>query len=523
MLCLALLLAAAGGDEPGRPPGRYVIRGATVHDGTGAAGRVADVAIAAGRVTGVGTVEVAAGTTVIDGTGLVVCPGFIDLHTHCDGGLQTAAGRANANYVRQGCTTVVTGNCGSGPTDAGKYLAKLTAGGVGTNVAHLAPHNSIREAVLGNADRAPTADELAKMQALVEAAMRAGTWGLSTGLIYTPGTYAKTEEIAALATAAGRHGGLYASHIRDEGGGLLAAVEEALRIGKEGGCRVHVSHIKASGKAAWGRAGDAVRLIEAARAKGQKVTADQYPYTASSTSLKATLIPTRWRTGTDAEYVARLKEAETGPKVRADIERALTARDGGKAVQIARYAKNKAWQGKTLAAIAAAEGKPAADIVMQIETTGGAGVVNFGMSEEDVRVYMRRPWVATASDGSVQTGGDTVPHPRSYGTFPRKVGRYALADGVVTLEQAVRSGSGLPADILGLADRGYLKPGQAADLLVFDPKAYTDTATYDRPHQYPTGVRWVFVNGTPAVADGRHDPAALAGRVLRCGGGERGR
>jgi N-acyl-D-aspartate/D-glutamate deacylase len=353
------------------------------------------------------------------------------------------------------------------------------------------------------------------MQELVAKAMAAGTFGLSTGLIYTPGTYAKTDELAALAAVAGKAGGLYASHIRDEGAGLLTAIEEAIAIGKGGNCRVHVSHIKASGKASWGRSADAVRLIEAARAAGQQVTADQYPYIASSTSLKATLVPARWRTGTDAEYVARLKDSETGPKVRADIERSLKARDGGAAVQIARYSKQKAWQGKTLAAIAAAEGKPAADVVMQIETSGGAGVVNFGMSEEDVRVFMRRPWVATASDGSVHSPGDTVPHPRSYGTFPRKLGRYALGDGVVPVEAAVRSGTGLPADILRLTDRGYLKPWFAADVLVFDPKEYRDTATYDKPHQYPTGVRWVFVNGRPAVADGKHAAEVLAGQVLR--------
>lgn len=507
MLLLAFALA-----QPALPPG-YVIRGATVYDGTGRPGVVADLVIVSGKLA----TESPRGAVVIDGTGLAVCPGFIDLHTHCDNGLQTRTGRANSNYVRQGCTTVVTGNCGSGPTDAAKYFSTLTASGTGTNVAHLAPHNSIRQSVMGNADRPPTAEELVKMQELVGKAMAAGTFGLSTGLIYTPGTYAKTEEIIALAGVVGKAGGLYASHIRDESGGLLTAVEEAIRIGKLGGCRVHVSHIKASGKSAWGQSNDAVRLIEAAQAVGQKVTADQYPYTASSTALKATLVPTRWRTGTEAEYVARLKDPTTGPKVRADVERALKARNDGAAVQIARYSKRKDWQGKTLAAIAKAEGKLAVDIVMEIETNGGAGVVNFSMNEEDVRVYMRRPWVATASDGSVHSPNDTVPHPRSYGTFPRKISRYAFGDGVVSLEAAIRSGTGLPADILGLSDRGYLKPGQAADVLVFDPKEYRDTATYDKPHQYPTGVRWVFVNGRPAVVDGKYDSTVLAGKVLRHG------
>src|SRR5581483_9049424 len=384
---------------------------------------------------------------------------------------------------------VVTGNCGTGPVDAGAWFKKLEAGGIGTNVIHLAPHNSIRQQVMGNENRAPTSDEQRKMEELVEKAMADGTFGLSTGLIYNPGTYAQTEEIIGLAKAAARHGGLYASHIRNEGGGLLTAIEEALRVGRESGCRVHISHIKASGKEAWGASSRAVGLIEAAQKKGQKVTADQYPYIASSTSLRATLVPAKYREGSPKEYVARLDDPQTGPRIRADVEKALAGRDGGRRTQVAE-----------------AEGKEPIDVVLEIERNGGAQVVNFGMSEEDVRVYMKRPWVATASDGGVQTPGDTVPHPRSYGTFPRKIGRYAIEDGVISLEQAVRSSTGLPADILHLTDRGYLKPGAFADVVVFDPKAFRDTATFDKPHQYAAGVKWVFVNGTPVVADGAHDP-----------------
>lgn len=492
-------------------PKPVYIRGATVVDGTGKPGYVGNVAIRDGRIEAVGKADPGPDALVIDGKGLVVCPGFIDLHTHCDSGLQSATGKGNKNYVTQGCTTVVTGNCGSGPVDVGTYFAKLEKGGVGTNVIHLATHNNIRERVMGNSNRRPTDDEQRKMEELVDKAMADGAWGLSTGLIYNPGTYAKTEEIIGLAKAAGKHGGLYASHIRDEGGGLLTSIEEAIRIGAEGGCPVHVSHIKASGKSAWGTSARAVAVIEAARAKGQTVTADQYPYTASSTSLKATVVPTRYREGTSKEYVARLDD----PKLRADLTRALASRDGGSAIRIARYSKNPKWQGKSVADIAKGEGKEPVDVVLEIEKNGGAQVVNFGMSEEDVRVFMKQPWVATASDGGVQSPGDTVPHPRSYGTFPRKVGRYAVEDGVISLEQAVRSGTGLPADILKLADRGYLKPGIRADVVVFDPTAYRDTATYDKPHQYAAGVKWVFVNGRAAVADGTHQPDVLAGQVLR--------
>jgi len=349
----------------------------------------------------------------------------------------------------------------------------------------------------------------------VAKAMDDGAVGLATGLIYNPGTYARTEEIVALAKVAGKHGGLYASHIRNEGGGLLDAIDEAIRIGREAGCRVHISHIKASGKSAWGMSARAVGVVEDARKKGMKVTADQYPYIASSTSLRATVVPSKYREGSQKDFLARLDDPTTGPRIKMDIAAALDGREGGKRIQIAGYAKTRSWQGKRISDIADAEGKTPLDIVLEIERNGGAGIVSFGMSEEDVRVYMKRPWVATASDGSTHLPGNTVPHPRSYGTFPRKIGRYAIEDKLVTLEHAIRSASGLPADILELKDRGYLKPGYAADVVVFDPQTFRDTATFDKPHQYATGVKWVFVNGRAEVADGQFRDGVLGGKVLR--------
>jgi N-acyl-D-amino-acid deacylase len=512
----ALVLAApAPAAEPKVPDTNVVFRNATLYDGSGKPGVKGDLHIKGDRIVAVGAVGKVEGAKEIDAARLVICPGFIDLHTHCDSGLTGKTGRANKNYVTQGCTTAVTGNCGSGPVDVAKFFATLDENGVGTNVIHQAPHNSIRAQVMGNSNRPPTADELAKMEGLVEKAMTDGAWGLSTGLIYNPGTYAKTEEIIALAKVAARYGGLYASHIRNEGTGLLDAIEEAIRIGAESGCRVHVSHIKASGRAAWGKSSDAIALIETARKKGLKVTADQYPYIASSTSLRATLVPAKYREGSQKEFVARLDDPVTGPQMKKDIEAALGGRSGGKAIQIARYAPKPAWQGKRIADIAEAEGKEPIDVVLEIERNGGAQVVNFGMSEEDVRVYMRQPWVATASDGGVQTPGPTVPHPRSYGTFPRKIGYYAIQEKLIPVEQAIRSSTGLPADILELADRGYLRPGYFADVVVFDPQTYRDTATFDRPHQYAAGVKWVFVNGHPAVEDGAFKDGVLGGRALR--------
>ena len=244
------------------------------------------------------------------------------------------------------------------------------------------------------------------------------------------------------------------------------------------------------------------------------MTADQYPYIASSTSLRATLVPTKYREGTDKEFVARLDDPKTGPQIKADVEKAIGGADGANRIQIARYAPNPKWQGKTVAAIAEAEKKEPIDIVLEIERNGGAQIVNFGMSEDDVRIYMKQSWVATASDGGVQTPGATVPHPRSYGTFPRKIGFYAIEEKLIPVEAAIRSATGLPADILKLTDRGYLKPGYFADVVVFDPKTFRDTATFEKPHQYAAGVRWVLVNGHAAISDGTYSEA-LGGRVLR--------
>jgi N-acyl-D-amino-acid deacylase len=491
------------------------LKNGTIYDGSGSPGVVGDVLIRRDRIVAVGKVQPAADATVINCTGLVICPGFIDLHTHCDSGIVGKSTRANKNYVTQGVTTIVTGNCGSGPIDAKKYYDTIDQQGAGTNVAHQVPHNDVREKAMGNANRKPTDAEMKVMIELTEQAMKDGCWGLSTGLIYTPGTYARIEELIALSKVSARYHGHYASHIRNEGGALLDAIQEAITIGEKSGCPVHVSHIKASGKVAAGRSIQAIALIDAARTKGQKVTADQYPYIASSTSLKATLISNRYRDGTTAEYIARFDDPVVGPKLRHDIETSLVERDDGQLIQIARYAKNKAWQGKRISQIATGEMKSATDIVIEIEKNGGAQVVNFGMTEDDVKIYMRQPWVATASDGGVQSPGDTVPHPRSYGTFSRKIGRYSLEDGVIPVERAIRQSSGLPADILRLTDRGYLKPDFFADVVVLDPKKFRDTATYEKPHQYSAGLHSVFVNGKAEVANGDHQPTVFGGKALR--------
>jgi N-acyl-D-aspartate/D-glutamate deacylase len=514
LACLCLLpTAPASGPQDGIRAD-VVIRGATIHDGTGGPGRVGDLAIAGDRIVAVGDFQVIGSPRVIDGKGLVIAPGFIDLHTHSDVQLTQPEKNANLCYLKQGVTTVVTGNCGFGPVDVAGQFAKLEKGGVGSNVLHLVPHNALRERVMKNANRAPTDDELAAMERLVEQGVRDGAWGLSTGLIYNPGTYAKTDELVALAKAAARHGGLYASHIRDEGTGVLAAIEEAIRIARLTGMRVHISHIKVSGWRVWGKAADVIALVRRARREGLPVSADQYPYTASSTSLTATVIPARYREGTAKDLIARLDDPESGPKMRQTIGELLEGRKGGKSLRIAAYKPRPEWQGKDLETIAKQEKKSALDIVIEITRGGGAAIVNFGMSEEDVRLFMKQDFVATASDGSSQVPSKTVPHPRSYGCFARKIGKYAIEDKVIPLEQAIRSASGLPADILKLPERGYLKKGYYADVVVFDPQTYRDKATYDQPHQYATGVRYLFVNGRVVIDRGEFQNV-LAGRVLR--------
>ncbi len=419
------------------------------------------MAVRGDRIVAIGSFEAEPGARVIDASGLIVAPGFIDLHTHSDEGIARPRTRLNANYLTQGVTTIVTGNCGGGVLDVARYFAAIDAHGAGTNVIHLVPHGDVRSAILDHASRAPSPAELDRMKQLVERGMQAGAWGLSSGLTYVPSRYADTAELIELAKVVRRHGGIYASHIRDEGAGLLAAVDEAIAVGRGAKVPVHISHLKASGKPYWGTVRGALERIAAARAAGLSVSADQYPYIASSTRLAAMVVP-HWAARVDGHEFARLAADPTrGPELRREIARELDERDGGASIRIARYEPHPEWAGLDLVAIAQRAGTTPLEVVLDIQRHGGAQAISFGMSEDDVREVMRHAFVATASDGSTHLPGrGDRPHPRGYGTFPRKI-RYALDEKVLSLEQAIRSCSGWPAEVFGLADRGIIRAARS--------------------------------------------------------------
>ncbi|NUQ64032.1 MAG: D-aminoacylase [Pirellulales bacterium] len=508
---VVLLVPVALGGEP-EIKADVLLRGGSVLDGSGGEATVADVAIRKGKIVAVGKLDATSAGRVIDCSGMIVAPGFIDLHTHCDP-VGPLAMRRNLNYLRQGCTTVVSGNCGDGTMDIAAYFARLEREGAGTNVILLVPHGSVRARAMGGDNRPPTASELQRMQALVERGMREGAWGISTGLIYPPGMFAQADELVALAKVVARHDGLYVSHIRNEADGLLGALQEAIQIGREAGLPVHISHLKAVGPANWGSLRKAASMIEKARAEGLTVTADQYPYIATSTNLAAVLLPATELPGGLKDFNRRMRDdAEYQQAVRRLVLRRM--KDNPRIV-IASCDKHPEWNGKSLDDIAAQLKTDVAGAALAVQMDGGASVVRFVLSEDDVRLGMTFPWVATGSDGNTHVPQPGIrPHPRSFGTFPRKIGFYARREKVLNLAQAVRSATGLPADIVKLTDRGYLRAGYVADIVVFDPEAFVDRATFEDPQQYSPGVRWLFLAGQSAVTDGQV-AESLYGHPLR--------
>ena len=482
-----------------------LIRGGSVYDGTGGAPRLADIGILGDRIVFIGDAPVGAVPgRVIDARGLVVAPGFIDPHTHTDEDARHPLRRTLVPFLAQGVTTVVIGNDGGGPFEVAAARQRLSAG-LGVNAVFLVGHGTIRRQVMGMADRAPTAVELDSMRTLVAKGMQEGAFGLSTGLYYAPGSYATTEEVIELAKIAGRAGGYYDSHIRDESSytiGLLGAVDEVLRIGREAAIPVHFAHIKALGVDVWGKSDEVVARILAARAAGLRVTADQYPYTASGTSVGQALLP-RWaEAGGHDSLLRRIGDQPTRAKLVKEMTENLRRRGGASSLLVT----EGRWKGQRLAAIATAMKVDSITAALDIIKAGDAGVASFNMNETDIDRFMAQSFVVTGSDGS---GG----HPRKYGTFPRKIRRYALDRGVISLTRAVQASSGQTAQILGLTGRGTLAVGNYADIAVFDSTTIEDRSTYEAPELVATGIRYVLVNGRVAIDAGKPTPV-LGGRAL---------
>ena len=488
-----------------------LIRNGRVLDGSGNPWIRTDIGIRGDRIVAMGQLSKATAAVIVDAANRFVAPGFMDVHSHALEGLSRAELRDGRPLIAQGVTLIVGNPDGGGSTDLKRQGGGLEAdGGVGVNVALVIGHASVRDAVLPNARREPTPEELEKMRALVRQAVSDGAFGLSSGLFYVPGRLSKTEEVIALAREAG---GVYTSHVRDEGDydyGLIASVDEVIRIAREAGVRGVVSHVKALGPDNWGKSKTIVEHIDAARAKGIEVFADQYPYEASSTSLLAATMP--------GETNASIKEAMSGEESRkvflGRVRENVRRRGGPRSIVIASGRGAPDAAGKNLEEIAKTRGISPEQAAVEIVMNGGASIVSFNMSEQDIETLMRQPWTMASSDGGLSLPGPSRPHPRGNGAFARRLARYVRERGVLTLEQAVRGMTSLPAQIFGFVDRGVLRVGAFADVVVFDPAKIVEKATYQDPHQIAEGMDWVLVNGQVAKRDGQYT-SVRAGRVLR--------
>jgi N-acyl-D-amino-acid deacylase len=494
-----------------------LILGGTVVDGTGSRGVRADVGVKDGTIARVGTLRGDTAAQTIDATGRVVAPGFIDVHTHAD---DPADSPLLENFIRMGVTSVVAGNCGSSSASIASELEAIRRGGVSVNFATLVGHNTVREAVLGTAQRAPTAEELARMKALVAKAMEEGAVGFSTGLQYVPGSYAERGEIVELAEVAGRAGGIYASHMRNEGTRVAEAVAETIAVGEAARCPVQISHLKIDSPSRWGTSAALLDMVTAARRRGVDVRADQYAYTAGASSLSIRF--PGWALEGGREKIAeRLNDPATWERIEGEVKSLLAERgftDLSWAV-IAMYRDDPSLNGLSIKQ-AAARLLGRDDVEAQLETArrmlarSNPQMVYHFMSEDDVRRIMKDPDVMVASDSGVLTPGQGAPHPRGYGNNARVLGHYVRDTGTLTLEDAVRKMTSLPARQFGFARRGELRAGFAADIVVFDPRAVADVATFDKPHQYAVGFGDVLVNGVPVIRTGVIT-GAKPGQVLR--------
>jgi len=494
-----------------------VIRNTRLVDGSGNPWYRADIAVRGDRIAAIGNLKDWHGLKEIDAKGQMAAPGFIDVHTHIEG--EEAENPQATNFIYDGVTSVITGNCGSSTTEIEKYYAWLDSLKVSVNVGTLLGQNNIRRAVMGRANRVATEDELKRMDSIVHKAMQEGALGMSTGLIYIPGSYTPTDEIVRLAKIVSSYGGIYATHMRNEGDSVIAAINEAIHIGREADIPVEISHFKVSGQQNWGRSKETLALVEAARREGLDVTIDQYPYTASSTSM-STLFPD-WALADGQDSInARLANPVLRDSIKNSMKKSLARRmlKHWSYAVVAYYSTDTTYNGKSIEEINKWLKRPnttdaEAELICLMMEKGGAGMVFHGMSEEDVTYFMKYPFNMFASDASIRIFGRGAPHPRGYGTNARVLGRYVREQKVMPLEEAIRRMTSLPAQRFGLIDRGLLREGMAADIVVFDENTVTDQSTFDKPHQYSTGFSFVLVNGKITLEQGNHN-GTRAGTIL---------
>ena len=493
---------------PQSSPFDLVVRHALIVDGSGNPWYRGDIAVRGDTIARIAPSIADAAVRVVDAGGQVAAPGFIDIHTHARRGIFDVP--TADNYVRQGVTTLIEGPDGSSPLPVAPFLAKVAALGRSVNFGLFVGQGSIRSAVIGEANRAATEDELQKMRALVEQGMKDGAFGLSSGLFYVPGTFTPTEEVVELAKVAGRFGGIYISHMRDEAARVVDSVRETIAIGERGDLPTQVTHHKIIGKPYWGASIETLRLVDEARARGVDATIDQYPYTASSTSIQAALLPAWALEGGRVALMSRLGDPAVRAKMRAEAVRLINNERGGgdpRNVVIASCSWDAALAGKNLADVARSRQLPAtvegaADAALWLTEQGGCQGIFHAIGEEDLARILRHPATMIGSDGEIPVFGTAHPHPRSYGTFARVLAVYVRERQALTLQDAVRKMTSFPAQRLGLTDRGLLRPGMKADLVIFDPARVRDRATFAQPHHYADGVSLVATNGEVVFENG---------------------
>ena len=494
-----------------------IIKDGRIIDGTGNPWKKADLAIDGDEIVAIGDLSGANADRIIEADGRYVTPGFIDVHSHAASGLSSEDLSEGRPLLAQGITTAVVNPDGGGSIDIPGQRDDLLQHGLGVNVVQMVPHGSLRREVVGEDDRAPTDDEMSEMREITREGMEEGAFGLTSGLFYSPGSYAENEELIELAREIKPFGGVYSSHIRDEGDyniGLIAAVDEVIEVAREAEVPGIVTHVKALGPRVWGFSMPIVHRIEQARKEGVEVWTDQYPYEASATGLSAALIP-RWaEAGGDEEFEQRLEDADTLERMKEDIAENLDRRGGAERIQFRTFSPDRSIEGKTLAEVSDDMGMDPIEATLELVQQGRVGIVSFNMHQDDVETLMRQPWTMTSSDGGLVEKGEGVPHPRNYGTFARKLSHYINDEQVMPLSDGIRSMTGLSASVFRMEDRGQLKPGMKADVVVFDLDNVQDHATFQDPHQLSEGMDYVFVNGVLAIDEGEFTDMR-SGDVLR--------